>query len=265
MSVVSKSHHCPYRSGPHENLAYVEYFNGHWCYSCNRGEFKNDSYYAFRKQPLVQKTGSELVIPINSQSIKDFSLETRAWLYKHYVFDDLIYKSSIKYCPYVYYTTASGQIFEGESLLFPIVCDREIVAYQQRFFPNKQFFSKEVKKHIFDAGNHDTGTVVLVEDYISAIRVGEIENCVWLQGTTVSQELHEYLIKTYTHIKIWLDGDEAGQQAAAKIYKTLENKLQKEVTWGAFAVREQRTLRNIVTEQDPKCYSNQEIREVLEC
>jgi hypothetical protein len=264
VTILTKEHKCPYRDTPHENLAFVTYINGgNWCFSCNKGEFKSSDYYAFRDTTSIVTNKKDMLIPRNYWLPKRFSFLTLTWLYKYYVFDELIYKYSIRYSPYTYYTTKNGQIFEGESLIFPIIDNNEIVAYQQRFFPGKQFYSKDVKKYIFDAGNHNTSTVVLVEDFISAIRVGEIENCLWLQGTKLTTTMINYLIKNYTHIKIWLDGDEPGQEAASKIYKLLSHKLIKEGTYRAFAVREQQTLNNIVTEYDPKSYSNVEIRHIL--
>lgn len=266
MSVISKSHNCPYRRSPHENLAFVNYDNGHWCYSCNKGEFKGNDYYVFKginpKNTIA--LDESIIVPENFQSPKDFSLETLAWLYKYYIFDELIYKYSIRYCPYTSYTTKTGQLFEGESLLFPIISKLEIVAYQQRFFPNKQFYSKDIKKHIFVAGNHATSTVVLVEDFISAIRIGELENCIWLQGTGLTKDLSNYIIRHYHHIKLWLDGDEAGAKAAEGIYNSLIKRLEIETKDNAFAVRCSLTVRNITTENDPKSYSNEEIRRVLE-
>lgn len=262
-NVVSKHHLCPYRQTPHENLAYVVYNNGSWCYSCNKGVFKDNEFYSYKSTPSFLSINKSCNLPTNYSNIKEFSLELKAWLYRYYIFDDLIYKYSIRYCPYTYFTTAKGQVFEGESLIFPVIIDNEIVAYQQRFFPNKIFFSKNTKKHIFECGNYNTNTVVLVEDFISAIRVGEINNCIWLEGVGLTQEKISYIMKNYSNIYIWLDGDEPGQENAIKIFKKLNKLIQEDTNWYAFRRNTIRKIKNIKTDLDPKEYSNLEIRNIL--
>jgi hypothetical protein len=260
-AIVSKSHKCPYRLQEHQNLAFVVYQTGSWCYSCNKGDIKNGSYYSYRDFEL--KIQRDLLVPTNYSSIKEFPLELKAWLYKYYVFDDLIMKHSIRYCPYSYYQTARGQIYDGEALLFPIIVNNEIVGFQQRFFPNKQFYSKNTEKYIVECGNHDTNTIVLVEDYISMIRVGETENALWVGGTNLTKDQMTYIIKNYLNIYVWLDGDQPGQENAQRIMKRLQKGIEKETNWLAFAFKEPRVIRNIVTELDPKEFSNSEIRGVL--
>lgn len=259
--LIEKRNKCPWRNEPHMNLAYAIYTDGDYCYSCNRGSFKSRDWMLDRNVLCINE---DIVFPTGtSNNIKEFSTKTLAWLYKYYVYDSLIKKYSIFHCPYNYFQTSSGIVYEGESLIFPIIINNSIIAYQQRFFPNKNFYSKNTNYHIFDCGNHHTNTVVIVEDFISAIRVGEMENCIWLQGTDLSNSVLNYIIKNYFNIIIWLDGDKPGQEAAKRIENKLRKRWENLYWFNAFAVREQRTIRNIITENDPKSYSNYEIREII--
>lgn len=258
--LLRKSNQCPYRDRPHSNLAYIEYSNGAWCFGCNKGNIHDRSFAMNVRPPIAN---SSIILPTGATyDIKEFSSEILAWLYKYYVFDDLIRKYNIMYFPYTYFQTRANQIYEGEGLIFPIISNGEIAAYQQRFFPSKMFYSKNLNKYIFDCGNHGN-TLVIVEDYISSIRIGEIENCLWLAGTALTKSLISYIIKNYYNVIVWMDGDKPGQDGAEKIIVTLEKEFNKFLYYNAFSVSGKRTIRNITTELDPKCYSNNEIREIL--
>lgn len=262
-SVVSKSHNCPYRNRPHKNLAFVVYSNGHYCYSCNKGTIKDDSFYVFNKSIARIEAVDDLLLPNNTTNVKEFPTHIKAWLYKYYIFDDIIYKHNIRYCPYVYFKTSSGQVYEGESLLYPVIEDMEIVAYQRRFFPDKQFFSKNLHKHIVEFGNSDSDEIVLVEDYLSAIRISEVVNCIWLSGVHLTASVKTYIVQNYNNISIWLDSDEAGQSGAKKIMDSLNDELVKRSRWFSFGTNRNMSLKNIVTELDPKFYSKTELKEIL--
>lgn len=263
MSLISKSHQCIYRVTPHQNLAFAEYTNGHWCYSCNKGKFSDRSFLGQETKKITYD--ESIIFPSNAtEDLREFSNETLAWLYNYYVYKDTIRKNHIHYVPYSYFRTSSGCIYEGESLIFPILIDNEIVAYQQRFFPDKQFYSKNIQKHVFDCGNHDVPTVVLVEDFISAIRIGEVENCIWLAGTSLSKQTLKYIIKNYTHIKIWLDGDEPGRAAAKTILNQLQIEIKKLHRKYSFNYTQPTMIKDIVTEQDPKSFSRTELERLLE-
>lgn len=260
--LIEKRQQCPYRDRPHSNLAYAVYTNGSWCYSCNRGNLSaRDFYNGSKKEHIVPK---DLIFPSGAtRNIKEFPLYILAWLYNYYVYEEAIVSNHIYYAPYSYFKTRNGVECDGESLVFPVIIDMEIVAYQQRFFPSKQFYSTGINKHIFDIGNYQTDTVVLVEDYISAIRVGEIENCIWLAGTNITNSMLNYITKNYSNVKIWLDGDTPGQEASQKARKKLVKMYELMNIKFAFNCPKSRSVSNIVTELDPKEYSNSEIRGLL--
>ena len=77
-----------------------------------------------------------------------------------------------------------------------------------------------LKVHRFE-DNHKT--VVLTEDYISAVRVHQCGVDSWcLFGTTLNYSDVELLLNNYNKIYIWLDGDKPGRDGAAKITKSIK-------------------------------------------
>lgn len=93
--------------------------------------------------------------------------------------------------------------------------------------------------------------IVLVEDILSAMRVGWDHACIALRGTKLSEESLLYLVSLSRKSKIllWLDNDEAGQRGVDKIKQKL--------AWIDFDIR------TITTDKDPKWYTNNEINSII--
>lgn len=98
--------------------------------------------------------------------------------------------------------------------------------------------------------------LVVVEDALSAIRVGKFVPAVALLGTTVRDKEHTVLSharvsegRTNPRVAVWLDGDKAGR-------KGRENVARKLSLVGAEVSR-------INTDKDPKRYTDREIRRLL--
>lgn len=102
----------------------------------------------------------------------------------------------------------------------------------------------------------------IVEDFISAIRVGEHMPTLCLFGTSI-QPLHLQWVLGCSSVVLWLDNDPPGVKASSEISKRICQEVlkhQKERAFlgvGAFAVREQRT------ERQPKELSPNEIKQIL--
>lgn len=93
----------------------------------------------------------------------------------------------------------------------------------------------------------DLRKLIVVEDILSAIRVGKHINTVSLLGTKITTSQAAELGK-YKEVTTWLDSDKAGRQGAYKIRKTL----------GLIT-----DVSNILTALDPKELSNKQIKEAL--
>ena len=99
-------------------------------------------------------------------------------------------------------------------------------------------------------GDYKHKTLVIVEDNLSAIRVGEILPAVSLIGTSMSQENMLTVTENYDILIVWLDGDGPGQNAAKKLVDKL--------------LLMHTSVHNVVTGRDPKCLFDTEIRGVLQ-
>lgn len=87
---------------------------------------------------------------------------------------------------------------------------------------------------------------MLVEDFASAIVVGEVHPCWALNGSSLTQNVIAKLAEK-SKIISWLDPDKAGRLGALKI--------KQRCTFTDTHV--------VLTNKDPKYYSNKEIEEIL--
>ena len=135
-------------------------------------------------------------------------------------------------------------------LLFPYYgADDDLIAWQGRSWKEgtKKWFTKGAVKdilHIIGEGS----TIVLVEDIVSAIKVGRITAAMPLFGTTVPLETLLRLSKRFSELVIWLDMD--AKHKAAKAVQTASQLPFRRVTY-------------VATVLDPKAHSEEGIRIAL--
>lgn len=261
MSLIRKSHYCPIINAEHGNLAYVEYDNGWWCYSCGVGKFySNDEFPLI---PMATIKNKDIQIHENLKTHpKEFSIKLLSWLYSYYVFDNLILKYQIQYIE---------KKEKEEGLFIPVIKGNEIVAYQIRRFPSKKIFSMGIENTLALYYLETSGVLVFVEDYISYIRLVEtgLVSVVCLFGTSLNKNNLETLLNyefCFSKYVMWLDGDEPGQNAANKLLKRMYDNYNRIVIDFPLVFNynnEQRRFININTEKDPKCYSKSEIKQIF--
>ena len=95
------------------------------------------------------------------------------------------------------------------------------------------------------------GSIVVVEDILSMIRVGKIHPAVSILGTTLTDGRIHRISELCSSVILWLDGDYAGRLGAKKAEQKLS-------LMGI-------PCSTLHTSKDPKFYSNREIREILGC
>lgn len=98
-----------------------------------------------------------------------------------------------------------------------------------------------------DGNNLFPDTVVLVEDIVSAIKVGRQASCVPVFGVGLTSKIATRLSKRFKRAVVWFDRDAArkGTQVAAMASQFFES------------------TNTVVSEKDPKSYGNNEIRGYL--
>ena len=235
---------------------FKEFEDTSYCFKCHKWTPKG---YAGIYKPRATPTTSSLLLPPKLvYNPQDMHPEALQWLFQYYIFEGMIKKYSIAYIP------------DRHRVFLPILDkNRNICYYITRgLIPGdiKYLTCKGVKPQMCCIENSTNQAIVLVEDYISAIRLGEHYNVVFVQGTSLSRKLINYIVDKYTHVVTWFDSDEPGKNAARNAetcireheLRTLENRI-----YTRPDPLEQIIIKNVCTEKDPKCYTDSEIRDIL--
>ena len=235
--------------------AMAEYDNNYYCFSCNTSFFKQNK----QSKPFLGNTakGDANNSRLDNLSFKavDLPSDAKKWLYLTGITDEQINDYNIKHVHSGTYKARSGaDISLGGRLVIPASTFtggpgsynlfRAIADEKPKVLtigPKDLFFSK----HKFRASVKQS--VVIVEDAISCIRVGEVVPAIALLGTSINHRQLLTLVKRYDNIIVWLDGDDAGKKASEKLYRRLKN------------FKPNSTFR-LVTKEDPKWYSKKQLQ-----
>lgn len=237
-----------------------KYYSVH-CYACDYNDYSSKGQLTLAERQRIQELNDEAIKGQNSRVIAlpddttynhaEFSREARMWLYAGGVSPSLWTKYSIGYSKRL------------ERVVLPVYRDGKLIWYQCR-----AILKGQRPKYIQPSGdratvmfsstqpykdNHLERTYerkIVVEDILSAIRVGNAgvqAEAVSLLGTKITAGQTSILSQA-DEVVTWLDGDKAGKKGSYSIRKTLS--LLCDVS-------------NIRTDEDPKAYSNKQIREIL--
>lgn len=139
---------------------------------------------------------------------------------------------------------------ESEESLIVVISD---TAWQKRYFGSNKDYPKWVSYGIDDNVFHITGqqldkqSVVVVEDVISATKVGHILPTLTLFGSKITaNRITKLLLLGYNNIILWLDPDKHSYMVERK--KQLDKLCNCSI---------------ILSDKDPKDYRNEEINELL--
>lgn len=160
------------------------------------------------------------------------------WLKKYGITNEEIEENQISFSP------------SRELLVFPIGSKgQHMEAWQGRYFGSNPEHPKYLTKgyksnimHVVNAG--ETSTVILVEDLISAIKVGRQYAAMPLFGSDITKTQLFRLSRYYENIAIWLDPD----------------KYQHAIKLGQRAELFFKEVHVVFSEKDPKDFSDEEIK-----
>ena len=236
---------------PHCNSsdAYAEYDTNFFCFSCKKSVSK-DKKSSWATKNIKQNIIDDAILKL--PELEELPLHAKLYLYMYNFTNQLIQKHGIGWLSNCnIYSERKGEIVNtGSRLILPHYRDDKLVFYEARSLDktNKlKYITVGSKKIGRKEIHHNNDSLVIVEDALSAIRVGEVNDCFALLGTHLSNDLFLEIGRDckYNKYIIWLDSDSPGQIAAHKLCRRLE-------LLG--------TTVNIVTKNDPKCYSNREIK-----
>lgn len=226
------------RSG--DNLAV--YSDGHtYCFKCG---FGSRSTKIKLRNTETNRTDNELSLPHDVTA--GLPYEARLWLQQYELTRKDIIKHNILWSPYL------------SRIIFPIFDNTGLIAWQGRYVKtenDQNEFSKKVGKWYSQGEIHEIlhpinvteSKTVLVEDIVSAIKVGSITGATPLFGSTLSLKTILRLKTIVNSVVIWLDPD---MRSKSVKYSNLCRLMGLEV-------------RTVFSDKDPKEHTYVEIDKIL--
>lgn len=166
------------------------------------------------------------------------------WLYKYGLTDEEVLAHGF------------GSYNGGERLFIPVYVSKKLIYYQGRNLnldkpKSPKYLNVRAKnaKLIYKEVKHTRNDIVLVEDVVSAIKVGRVSTARALLGSYIPLELILSLMGRCDKVYVWLDPDKA---AGAVKYSAKIRSITGLI------------CKPIFTEKDPKDYSTEEIKRILE-
>ena len=218
-----------------------------YCHRCGDTFFVHHGQRTFKELMQLRKINEQDALAIRG-SMKlpdDYSLdippEAMLWLLKASV------------TPYMARQARIGWSKRYQRVILPVYNDDNLVFYQARAIHEHQdikYLNPSVDRssilfwQLPKNFNGNKDVIVLTEDILSAVRVGEQIPTVSLLGTKISDQQAEQ-IAHYKHAITWLDPDQAGISGAKSVRNTLNLVMQ---------------TSNICTKKDPKLLTYNEIQ-----
>lgn len=164
-----------------------------------------------------------------------------------------------------------GYIKNRHALFIPTLdLYNNVLFYQLRFLKNKEYRFIGNSRGVIDIrGKKQNDTIVIVEDKMSQIRVGEHQECLCLNTTKLTGNMVRYLVRNYETIVFWLDPDKEGQTGTLNNYTKLQNAfsnlyiktfMSRNLELAAMQFKK---VSNKRYTEDPKRYNYHEIQEAL--
>lgn len=243
---------CPKCGGGSSTGCFAVWNHAEHCFTCGYHKVYDACKQYYTSKLTMKKSDNFQGLPDNLvQEPSEFGVSVLKWLYNYYIFD--IRKYGIRY--------SERKDKSEHSLILPTIQNDEIVGYQRRCFPDKKFYTKGDKYALETRKEQDY--IVIVEDIISFYRLSNQHNCIGMLGTSITDDTLSEIIHKFRTFIFWTDKDEAGNKAReklkAQINRIFNKKRQKLPKLYLTATK----YLDIVTENDPKCYSDEEIKQEI--
>ena len=219
-----------------DNLVRYPDSSGH-CFSCSYHEFTPfTSRFSVIKEVNVPKS----LLP--SDFTREIPRHALQWLLQWEL-------------PYSYWKENIGYSPKEERLIFRVgspnlafSIGRYLPVGEPTERPRKWYVWGDPHRHAEIIGGGKDGSIILVEDLISAHKVGQISECIPLFGTSIHTPVVYHLMNSNKPVKIWLDKDQ--EQPVKKKAIQLSSLIDRPVDI-------------IVTEKDPKTYTINQLKELI--
>lgn len=239
-------HHgpCP-KCGSKDNRAFYD-DGSEWCFGCRSYTPGRTNINEFSLKPKT-KMDSNISVTLPEGTSAFLPKAAENWLTKWNLTDDELSSLDPRYC------------YPRELLIFPVYDeDDSLLMWQGRYFGENPAFPKYITKgdcgnilHIIypcGPGSIETSpSIVVVEDLISATKVGSVTPAMPLWGSNLSLYMGRRLAARFVNLTIWLDKD-----------KAVESLKQKGILSPLFS-----NTTCVITDKDPKYFNHTEIEEIL--
>jgi len=231
---------------------YVKYTGRGWLFHCHRcgKDFSGFQPRTGRRRPreLEEEAGHQQELPMSLAKAREFPTDFQTsmpltavrWLYKYGITKDDIDKYHI------------GYSYKERRIILPVVSESGLVRWDMRSVlpgqvPRYLSVINPSFSNLFNNMEISNGdTCVIVEDYISGLRVGRQFSSLVLHGSFVSPNIIGHL-RRYKKVILWLDADK--YETSCRLLRTLSAKCI--------------NISVASTEKDPKEYSDEKIKEVV--
>ena len=221
-----------------------------WCYRCSMGGFKAHPQPSLSERIAAlkeQRSADEAVeadprppMPANFDP-STWPIEPRIWLYKCGLSNSVIKAHGFYWCDRI------------KRVVLPVLDGHKLVYWQARGFdPDRpKYLNPKIDKPVYKSGPLGAGSLVITEDILSAVKVGQVARAWSILGTSLTVAVASQIAKLGVPVLVWLDPDEAGRKGRRRIVASLR----------AMGV----DARIIRAEQDPKYFSLDQIKELIAC
>lgn len=252
LKALSNRKECPNCGDDHKSRPFCIYDNGEHCFSCGYTKTRDRLPKYVDKKEL-----STDVVNFPSNATRDpakFSIEALMWLAEYNISSTEIYEHGILFCG------------DDNSLVF-VNKDKDgmIVGWQKRQMKSRYITGTGTKTPTLLSSVNNTNTLVIVEDYISALRVSYTHDSLCLWGTKLNYAKMIECFDNYDTLVLWLDNDadkdiNSGQEAAKVILDAAKYCVMR---WDSKRLYNPKKMYNVVSDKDPKYYLDLEIKHII--
>lgn len=221
-----------------------------WCYRCGIGGFKSHpqpslsdriaSLRAARAEDASVEADQRPPMPANFDPAT-WPMEPRVWLYKAGFTNDQIRDVGFYWCDRI------------KRVVLPVLDGSKLCYWQARGFdPDRpKYLNPKLDKPVYKSAPYSDGPLVITEDILSAAKVGRAAEAWSVLGTRLEAPVAAEIAKLGRPVAVWLDPDEAGRKGRRKMVAQL-----RALGVDAWIIR---------ADRDPKYYSKDQIKELLNC
>lgn len=216
-----------------------------YCFRCDTKFFEHKGQQTLAELARIKELNELATQSFKIELPKDFTEEIplvgRLWLYKAGITPTVWKKYGFGWSEF--WQRVVMPVYEGDKLVW--FQARAVLDGQKPKYINPTGDRESLM--FLAATTNDRSEIILVEDILSAVRVGAVAPACSMLGTKITTAQAGKLAQ-YDIVRTWFDNDRAGKQGAYNVRRCIG--LGTEVL-------------NIRSTQDPKSYSNTEIREIL--